>query len=103
MPIPPQLWKSEDPVSKREMTDKTLAADIVVVHNNSCHSSETSDREISVSNSQGDLSTRKSRERQINLYDADVDGLELLKRQQEEDTAIRRVGFVFLAYNVEYW
>jgi hypothetical protein len=59
--------------------------------------------EVVFSNTQGNLSTSKSLKRQINTINTDVKDSDRAKRQQEEDTAIRRVGFVFLAYNVEFW
>ena len=39
----------------------------------------------------------------IKFCDADALDEDHQKHLQAEATAIRRVGFVFLAYNVEYW
>jgi hypothetical protein len=101
MPIPPQLWKSEEPSSEEETTIENVAADVVVVR--SSHGCETSNVGVVFSNTQGNLSASKSLKRQINTIHTDLKDSDRATRQQEEDTAIRRVGFIFLAYNVEFW
>ncbi len=109
MPIPPQLWLSQDndtkgvaetaPYDNKDTKEVTLIAELVY----SDHGAENTNQKERKSHNRGTCLFFRVRNFFSLSCFSDIIHRNDLKRRQEEETAIRRVGFVFLAYNVEFW
>jgi hypothetical protein len=98
MPIPLPLWISEDINAKDAAL---ISADLGYAVNGA---GSTGEQEKALHVSHQGICFRTS-VRKFYSYPcfSDIIDHNDLKRRQEEETAIRRIGFVFLAYNVEFW
>ena len=90
LPIPAQTWGSQPKIASKNTTglDNTAGADAVVAN---AFEGEQKNQETG-------SDARKLEGQEKNGWQQNQE-----LEEDEEAVVIRRVGFVFLAYNVEYW